>query len=98
MGRIPEFNFKGIKRITIPKRDSDFSPSNNYGWEIIKKYLPNILSAHKENARKIQDSFKRRPCDSAAREKRHGFERNKNPQKLLSASFKERIRSLCDSF
>ena len=54
MGRIPEFNFKGIKRITIPKRDSDFSPSNNYGWEIIKKYLPNILSAHKENARKIQ--------------------------------------------
>ena len=51
--QIPKFDFKGIKRITIPKLDSDFSPSNNYGWDIIKKYLPKILGTHKENARKI---------------------------------------------
>lgn len=51
--QIPQFDFKGIKRITIPKLDSDFTASNGYGWDIIKKYLPKILSTHKENARKI---------------------------------------------
>lgn len=51
--QIPQFDFKGIKRITIPKLDSDFTESNGYGWDIIKKYLPSILSTHKENERKI---------------------------------------------
>ncbi len=51
--KIPKFDFKGIKRITIPKLDSDFTAINGYGWDIIKKYLPSILSTHKENARKI---------------------------------------------
>ena len=51
--KIPQFDFKGIKRITIPKVDSEFTADNNYGWEIIKKYLPNILATHKENSRKI---------------------------------------------
>lgn len=51
--QIPQFDFKGIKRITIPKLDSDFTASNGYGWDIIKKYLPKILSTHTENARKI---------------------------------------------
>lgn len=51
--QIPQFDFKGIKRITIPKLDSDFTASNGYGWDIIKKYLPSILSTHKENERKI---------------------------------------------
>lgn len=51
--KIPEFDFKGIKRITIPKVDADFTDENNYGWEIIKKYLSDILATHKENARKI---------------------------------------------
>ena len=40
--QIPQFDFKGIKRITIPKLDSDFTESNGYGWDIIKKYLPSI--------------------------------------------------------
>ena len=48
-----EFDFKGIKRITIPKLDSDFTASNGYGWDIIKKYLPSILATHKKNAEKI---------------------------------------------
>ena len=53
MEKIPVFDFKGIKRITIPKRDSDFTVSNGYGWEAIKRFLPQILSAHKQNADKI---------------------------------------------
>ena len=51
---IPEFDFKGIKRIEIPKRDADFMGQSDYGFSIIKKYLPNILATHKENARKIE--------------------------------------------
>lgn len=49
----PNFDFKGIKKITIPKRDVDFS-GEDYGWGIIKKHLPNILSTHRENANKIE--------------------------------------------
>ena len=52
--QIPQFDFKGIKRITIPKLDSDFVASNGYGWDIIKKYLPSILATHKKNAEKIE--------------------------------------------
>lgn len=51
--KIPKFDFKGIKRITIPKLDSDFS-TEDYGWAVIKKYLPQILSTHKKNAEKIK--------------------------------------------
>lgn len=51
--KIPKFDFKGIKRITIPKLDSDFS-TEDYGWSVIKKYLPQILSTHKRNAEKIR--------------------------------------------
>lgn len=51
--QIPQFDFKGIKRITIPKLDSDFSQSNGYGWDIIKKYLPSIISTHRKNEDKI---------------------------------------------
>lgn len=49
---IPQFNYGGIKRITIPKTDSDFN-TTDYGWSIIKKYLSNILSTHTTNAKKI---------------------------------------------
>lgn len=51
--KIPEFEFKGIKRIEIPKLDSDFS-RNDYGLSIIKKYLPSILAEHNKNADKIK--------------------------------------------
>ena len=51
--KIPEFEFKGIKRIEIPKLDSDFS-GQDYGLSIIKKYLPNILAEHTKNADKIK--------------------------------------------
>lgn len=47
-----KFDFQGIKRIEIPKLDTDFMPSNNYGIDIIKKYLPQILGTHSKNARK----------------------------------------------
>lgn len=52
--KIPKYDFKGIKRITIPKLDSDFSARNDYGWATIKKYLPQILATHKKNAEKIK--------------------------------------------
>lgn len=51
--KIPVFPFKGIKRITIPKTDADFTSDKGYGWEIIKKYLSTILATHKDNAQKI---------------------------------------------
>ena len=51
--KIPKFDFKGIKKITIPCVDDDFSASNNYGWSIIKRYLPTIISAHDDNKKKI---------------------------------------------
>lgn len=50
--KIPEFDFKGIKRIEIPKLDSDFS-GDDYGFSIIKKYLPSILATHNINSQKI---------------------------------------------
>lgn len=50
---IPEFKFRGIKRIEIPKVDSDFN-GGDYGSAIISKYLPSILSEHQENAKKIK--------------------------------------------
>lgn len=50
---IPQFDFKGIKKITIPKVDSDFN-TEDYGWSVIKKFLPQILKTHNENAKKIQ--------------------------------------------
>lgn len=43
---------RGIKRIEIPKVAQDFSPANNYGIISIKKYLPKVVSIHKENAQK----------------------------------------------
>lgn len=51
--KIPQFEFKGITKITIPKLDSDFSDDNGYGWDIIKKFLPSILATHRKNAEKI---------------------------------------------
>lgn len=54
MKQIPEFDFKGIKRITIPKTEADFAKSPDLGWSIIKKFLPEVLSTHKKNADKIE--------------------------------------------
>ena len=51
--RIPEFKYKGIKRIEIPKVDEDFI-ADDYGFSVIKKYLPKILALHKDNAAKIE--------------------------------------------
>ena len=50
---IPKFDFKGIRRIEIPKLDKDFA-SQDYGLSIIKKYLPKVLNIHSENAKKIK--------------------------------------------
>ena len=51
--KIPKFEYKGIKKITIPKLDSDFK-TEDFGWSIIKRYLPSILKTHSENAEKIK--------------------------------------------
>ena len=53
-----KFDFKGIKRIEIPRTDDDFTARNNFGIEIIKRYLPSILSTHSENADKIDYFYK----------------------------------------
>lgn len=53
-----QFGFKGIKRIEIPRTDSDFNSANNYGIDIIKRYLPSILSTHRANADKIDYFYK----------------------------------------
>lgn len=47
------FNFVGIKRIEIPKTDSDFV-DNATTLSILEKYMPTILSQHKQNASKIE--------------------------------------------
>lgn len=59
MGAIakPKYDFQGIKRIEIPKTDADFMPNNNYGMSVIKKYLPQILSTHKNNADKEKQLY-----------------------------------------
>lgn len=73
--KIPEFDFKGIKRIEIPKTDLDFANDANYGFYIIKKYLPSVIATHNKNRAKIdflynyflgeQDILaKKRPYDS----------------------------------
>ena len=49
---IPNFAFRGIQRIEIPKVDSDFATAEDYGLSILAKYMPNILSKHRENAEK----------------------------------------------
>ena len=76
--KIPTFDFKGIKRITIPKVDSDFNADNSYGWEIIKKYLSNILATHKENEKKIDYLYNYFLGIQDIREKERTHEINKN--------------------
>ena len=78
--QIPQFDFKGIKRITIPKLDSDFVASNGYGWDIIKKYLPSILATHKENADKIKYlyNFKLGVQDILKKKRKHDVDKKNN--------------------
>lgn len=51
---IPNFTFRGIQRIGIPKVDSDFATADDYGLSILVKYMPSILAKHRENAEKIK--------------------------------------------
>lgn len=50
---IPEFDFRGIPKITIPKNDDDFL-AKDFGKSIIEKYLPSILNRHYKNRQKIE--------------------------------------------
>lgn len=79
---IPEFDFKGIKRIEIPKRDADFMGQSDYGFSIIKKYLPNILATHKQNARKIEflHNYLLGEQDILAKERPHEVDKKNNNQ------------------
>lgn len=51
LGLIPKFAFRGIQRIEIPKVDSDFA-NEDLGLSILQKYMPQVLSKHRENAEK----------------------------------------------
>lgn len=53
-GMIPNFGFRGIQRIEIPKVDSDFANADDYGLSILTKYMPSILAKHKANAEKMK--------------------------------------------
>lgn len=53
-----KFDFKGIERIEIPRTDDDFTARNNFGIDIIKRYLPSILATHSKNAEKIDYFYK----------------------------------------
>lgn len=77
---LPSFDFKGIRRITIPKLDSDFTESNGYGWEIIKKYLPQIINTHRQNAEKIEYlyNFKLGVQDILHKTRKHQVDSNNN--------------------
>ena len=52
MAKIPNFKFRGIQKITIPKSDADFNVTD-YGLSILKKYMPLVLQQHQLNRRKI---------------------------------------------
>ena len=77
---IPKFDFKGIKRIEIPKRDADFMGQSDYGFSIIKKYLPNILATHKQNASKIEflHNYLLGEQDIRGKVRPHDVDRNNN--------------------
>jgi len=53
MAKPYNYKFRGIPKIQIPKTDNDFLPTNKYGLDIIKKYLPTILQQHKQSREKI---------------------------------------------
>ena len=78
--KIPEFDFKGIPQIKIPKRDSDFMGKEDYGFEIIKKYLPDILATHKKNSEKIKflHNYFLGQQDILAKERPHKVDRKNN--------------------
>lgn len=77
---IPKFDFKGIRRITIPKLNSDFTANNGYGWDIIKKFLPSILATHVENKRKIDYlySYFLGEQDIQAKKRKHDMDSDNN--------------------
>lgn len=79
---IPKFDFKGIKRIEIPKRDADFMGQSDYGFSIIKKYLPNILATHRQNASKIEflHNYLLGEQDILAKERPHDVDKKNNNQ------------------
>lgn len=77
--KIPEFEYSGIKRIEIPKTDRDFATAD-LGWSTIKKYLPQVLSAHKTNATKIKFLYNYflGEQDILAKERPHEVDRENN--------------------
>lgn len=79
--QIPTFKFKGIKRIEIPKLDTDFS-GEDYGLSIIKKFLPSILNAHQENSSKIKFLYNYflGEQDILAKKRRYDIDRFNNNQ------------------
>ena len=53
---IPEFEFKGIPKIEIPRQDYEFA-GKDFGMGIIKKYISKILQAHEKNSKKIDHLY-----------------------------------------
>ena len=59
LNEIPDFDFRGIKRIEIPYADKDFA-SGDYGESILNKYMQRILNTHKQNAKKEKYLYKKK--------------------------------------
>lgn len=89
--KIPEFDFKGIKRITIPKLDSDFTASNQYGWATIKKYLPRILATHTKNAEKIKYLYEYwlGEQDIRAKKREHDINKENNNKEVENHAYRQ---------
>ena len=79
--QIPTFKFKGIKRIEIPKLDTDFS-GEDYGLSRIKKFLPSILIGHQDNSSKIKFLYNYflGEQDILAKKRRYDIDRFNNNQ------------------
>lgn len=80
---IKQFDFKGIKRITIPKTDEDFK-TDDLGWSVIKKFLPAILNTHKQNADKIKYLYNYflGEQDILAKKRKHDVDKENNNKEI----------------
>ena len=80
---IPEFDFRGIKRIEIPYADKDFA-GEELGAKILNKYMHRILAVHKENAKKERYLYNFALGLQDIRNKKRIFDKDKNNNNIIS--------------
>lgn len=81
--KIPEFDFRGIKRIEIPYADKDFA-SGDYGESILNKYMQRILNTHKQNASKEKYLYEYMQGVQDIRLKTRLYNKDKNNNNIIS--------------